>query len=215
MRQAKTITPPRAGAPPRWPTLLANETDLARLRAAGHDALAARVEAPRRTPSQTPVQGSYDARMMRVHREAAAPKPASAPPLGAGVLAAPVTTRPRTISHLLFLAAGLVLGILVVFPLAPLPANACPPAGEGLISCMLTKAWLPAVTKVAFVVLGAHLVARLLLDWIPQAFARYRRHLAMTRRRAAAHAAELRPAPAQRRDPLLTAATWGRPRSQA
>jgi hypothetical protein len=214
MRQADVTTPPRAPAPPRWPSLLANEHDLARLRAGRHSDLAARVQAPPRTPSQTPVQSSYDARLMRLHAQAAAPRPSTPAPLGAGVLAAPITTRPRAVAHWLFVAAGAVVGALLVFPVAPLPSNACPPAGEGQISCLLTKSWLPAATKVALIVLAAHLLARIVLDWIPQAVVRHRRNAVSAPRRGRT-AAERRPALAPPPDPLLTAASWGRPGPRA
>lgn len=135
-----------------------------------------------------------------------------APPIPVGGSAPPEATAPRptdrrrrrTRSELIgpriglwallgTTAIGIALGLLWALPMPNVDAR-CPAASEGQVQCVLTKAWLPMLTKVEIAIIVCVAIVHLIVVTIP----RWRR--GELRRR--------RPAWSADKDPVLAAASW-------
>lgn len=98
------------------------------------------------------------------------------------------------------LFSGAVLGAWHALPVEDVQAaGKCPPAGEGLVYCVVQKAWLPAVMEVLLLATAAFIVYELLLN-SPGTWKAVR---AERKRRKAAEA------PPFEQDSTLLAASWG------
>lgn len=79
----------------------------------------------------------------------------------------PLPPRVEALLGWVFVVGGLAVGLVVALPVKPAPG--CPSGQAGGIACQLQYSWSPAAMKVAGVMLAAHLLDRLLMEWIPTA----------------------------------------------
>lgn len=91
---------------------------------------------------------------------------------------------------------------LLLVPGRTLSPAACPPSGEGLLGCQITKGWAPYVTSVCLVWLGLYMAGQFVFLVLPRIIA----HL-----RAGDRLRQEAPLPrvASHADPALAAAVWG------